>query len=225
MGLGKTVQVCSYLGAMAASRKLRSILIIVPATMLTHWLSELATWAPGLRRIMIHSSAGGEGGGGGGGTKKGKTRTVTRQLLNHLERWLTSCRADRVYEPIDERDLEESDPSSFCGTGYVVLTTYENIRRAADVWVNHQWSYVIMDEGQKIRNPDADVTLACKVSIYYVSVHIISRYYRQYHLYPPRVVTHSLSINTYTYLGCTKIQPVETSYTTPPSLKRYTNSK
>lgn len=51
---------------------------------------------------------------------------------------------------------------AFCGTGYAIVTTYESIRRSPDVWINHDWSYVVLDEGQKIRNPDADVTLACK---------------------------------------------------------------
>ena len=39
---GKTVQAAAFLGAAAASRKLKSVLIVAPATMLQHWLSELA---------------------------------------------------------------------------------------------------------------------------------------------------------------------------------------
>jgi len=50
----------------------------------------------------------------------------------------------------------------FITRGYVIVTTFEGIRRNADIWINHSWSYVLMDEGQKIKNPDADVTLACK---------------------------------------------------------------
>jgi len=38
-----------------------------------------------------------------------------------------------VYRDIDERGLEESDASSFCGTGYVLVKTYDNMRRATDV--------------------------------------------------------------------------------------------
>jgi len=67
-----------------------------------------------------------------------------------------------VNEAIDEKDLEESDEDIFCGTGYAIVTTYEGIRRHSEIWTQHKWSYVILDEGQKIRNPDADVTLACK---------------------------------------------------------------
>lgn len=152
MGLGKTVQICAYLGALVASRKLRTVLIVAPATMLQHWLKELAVWAPGLRRILIHQS----------GETDGLTRTMTPQLLRSLDKWLKEARTDRLYEAIDDEDRQAFAPHSFCGTGYAIITTYENVRRNVDLYTSHQWSYCILDEAQKIRNPDADVTLACK---------------------------------------------------------------
>eukprot|EP00934_Nitzschia_sp_Nitz4_P000647 Nitzschia sp. Nitz4//scaffold77_size91520//70206//74185//NITZ4_004902-RA/size91520-augustus-gene-0.67-mRNA-1//1//CDS//3329558027//647//frame0 len=157
MGLGKTVQICAYLGSMASSRKLKSVLIIVPATVLQHWLKELTTWSPGLRRILIHQSA--DTGDWGGGSSK---RTISVRLLRELDQWLKECRRHRLFEAIDEEDLKTRDPDSFCGTGYAVVTTFENVRRSPDIWTQHSWSYVVMDEAQKIRNPDADVTLVCK---------------------------------------------------------------
>jgi DNA excision repair protein ERCC-6 len=152
MGLGKTVQVASFLGLLGASRKLKSVLVIAPATMLQHWLNELAIWAPGLRRVLIHPS----------GEVDGLSRTVSANLLNNLATWLRQARKDRVNEAIDDEDWETAEPHSFCGTGYVVVTTYENIRRNPEIWTRHDWSYSVLDEAQKIRNPDADVTLACK---------------------------------------------------------------
>ncbi|KAL7557391.1 hypothetical protein ACA910_000019 [Epithemia clementina (nom. ined.)] len=152
MGLGKTVSVSAYLGSLASCRKLRSCLIVVPATMLNHWLSELATWAPGLRRVLIHSSA----------ELDQIPRVLTPKLLKSLETWLRNCRASRVNECIDEEDREKLPAHSFCGTGYAILTTYENFRRNASVYVGHNFSYIVLDEAQKIRNPDADITLACK---------------------------------------------------------------
>ena len=127
---------------MAASRKLRSVLVISPATMLSHWLSELSKWAPGFRRILVHKSA----------ERRGDTRSrsVNRRMLSNLDKWLGRARADRINEPIDEKDLLENGADSFCGTGYVVLTTFENVRRACDIWTGHQWSYVVMDEGQMV---------------------------------------------------------------------------
>ena len=42
------------------------------------------------------------------------------------------------------------------------MTTYESIRLLKDLLVLVQWDYIILDEGHKIRNPDAEITLACK---------------------------------------------------------------
>mmetsp|Transcript_4359 Transcript_4359/g.10213 ORF Transcript_4359/g.10213 Transcript_4359/m.10213 type:complete len:1276 (+) Transcript_4359:56-3883(+) len=154
MGLGKTVQISAFLGSMAASRKLKSVLIISPATMLQHWLKELSIWAPGIRRILIHQS--------GEGAYGGDKRNISDAVLRRTHQWLKDSRRTRLFEAIDEDDYESRDPSSFCGTAYAFLTTYENVRRNSHVWTNHRWSYVVMDEAQKIRNPDADITLVCK---------------------------------------------------------------
>ncbi|GFE54793.1 SNF2 domain-containing helicase domain-containing protein [Babesia ovis] len=42
------------------------------------------------------------------------------------------------------------------------ITSYETFRAHVETINAHYWSYVILDEGQKIRNPDAAVTLAVK---------------------------------------------------------------
>lgn len=44
----------------------------------------------------------------------------------------------------------------------VVVTTYANIRLYKDLLLRYQWDYVVLDEGHKIRNPDAEITLTCK---------------------------------------------------------------
>lgn len=147
---------------MASSRHLKGVLIISPATMLQHWLKELATWAPGLRRVLIHAS-----GDASGNAWDRPSRNVVDSagyILRNLRIWLKAARRDRVNERIDHVDEEfggETD-NQFCGTGYVVVTTYEHLRRNQDIYVNHPWSYVVLDEAQKIRNPNADITLACK---------------------------------------------------------------
>ena len=148
MGLGKTVQVSSFLGAMAASRKVRAVLIISPATMLRHWLSELAIWAPGLRRILLHSS-----GDTSGSSLDVAGRSIANQgpaILRNLRKWLKRARRDRVYERIDHCDGSDEDEEEghFCGTGYAIITTYEHVRRNQDMYVDHPWSYVVLDEAQ-----------------------------------------------------------------------------
>ncbi len=50
----------------------------------------------------------------------------------------------------------------------VVVTTYANIRIYNNLLLRYQWDYLVLDEGHKIRNPDADITLTCKQ----VSIHM-----------------------------------------------------
>lgn len=158
----------SFLGSMAASRKIKSILIISPATMLQHWLKEMAKWAPGIRRILIHQSGDGNGSSYlSSGFSSGRSNITTAQLAA-VEQWLKEARRMRLFEMIDEDDLENRKPSSFCGTAYAFVTTFENLRRNKDIWVGHRWSYIVMDEAQKIRNPGADITLVSKVCFCFV---------------------------------------------------------
>ena len=47
------------------------------------------------------------------------------------------------------------------GSG-ILLTTYEHMRLMRDKICAVRWGYAILDEGHKIRNPDADVTIVAK---------------------------------------------------------------
>ena len=42
------------------------------------------------------------------------------------------------------------------------MTSYEQMRIQKNVLLGVKWGYAILDEGHKIRNPDADVTLVAK---------------------------------------------------------------
>ncbi|EPY78168.1 excision repair cross-complementing rodent repair deficiency, complementation group 6 [Camelus ferus] len=44
----------------------------------------------------------------------------------------------------------------------ILITSYSYIRLMQDDISRHDWHYVILDEGHKIRNPNAAITLACK---------------------------------------------------------------
>ena len=44
----------------------------------------------------------------------------------------------------------------------ILITSYEQLRRQRAALVGVHWGYVVLDEGHKIRNPDAEVTLAAK---------------------------------------------------------------
>lgn len=44
----------------------------------------------------------------------------------------------------------------------LLLTTYDQLRLHRALLLPQRWGYVVLDEGHKIRNPDAEVTLVCK---------------------------------------------------------------
>jgi len=44
----------------------------------------------------------------------------------------------------------------------VMITSYQGVRLYRDSLLRYKWDYIILDEGHKIRNPDADITLTCK---------------------------------------------------------------
>lgn len=46
-----------------------------------------------------------------------------------------------------------------CG---VLITTFQGVVDYQDYLYEHTWHYIILDEGHKIRNPNAQVTIACK---------------------------------------------------------------
>jgi len=43
-----------------------------------------------------------------------------------------------------------------------LIRRFEGLRRDKDALLKVRWSYCVLDEGHKIRNPDADITLTCK---------------------------------------------------------------
>jgi DNA excision repair protein ERCC-6 len=46
--------------------------------------------------------------------------------------------------------------------GHVLVTTYNGLQTYAEDLLGIQWNYAVLDEGHKIRNPNADVTVTCK---------------------------------------------------------------
>ncbi|KAH0630950.1 hypothetical protein JD844_004358 [Phrynosoma platyrhinos] len=56
MGLGKTIQIIAFLSGMFDAEHIRSVLLIVPTTLISNWIKEFASWTPGLRVKVFHGS-------------------------------------------------------------------------------------------------------------------------------------------------------------------------
>ncbi|KAM3827450.1 uncharacterized protein M6D78_014531 [Vipera latastei] len=56
MGLGKTIQIIAFLSGMFDAELIRSVLLILPTTLLNNWEKEFAKWTPGLRVKVFHGT-------------------------------------------------------------------------------------------------------------------------------------------------------------------------
>uniref|UniRef100_A0A8C5S4K6 DNA excision repair protein ERCC-6-like n=1 Tax=Laticauda laticaudata TaxID=8630 RepID=A0A8C5S4K6_LATLA len=56
MGLGKTIQIIAFLSGMFDAELIRSVLLILPATLLNNWVKEFSKWTPGLRVKVFHGT-------------------------------------------------------------------------------------------------------------------------------------------------------------------------
>ncbi|KAG0239729.1 hypothetical protein BGW41_007529 [Actinomortierella wolfii] len=168
MGLGKTVQIISFLAGLLYSGKLDApIIIVCPATLMKQWVKEFHRWWPPMRVAILHSSGSGMKDGGDQSEedvdgedweestsspkrKKSKKRFGGgRNRRGHDVDQNERTIADKIIERISEK-------------GHVLVTTYAGLRIHARRLLRQEWSYIVLDEGHKIRNPDADITLTCK---------------------------------------------------------------
>ncbi|KAL7975767.1 hypothetical protein Chor_005218 [Crotalus horridus] len=57
MGLGKTIQIIAFLSGMFDAKLVRSVLLVMPVTLVNNWKQEFAKWAPGIRVKLFHGTS------------------------------------------------------------------------------------------------------------------------------------------------------------------------
>ncbi len=149
MGLGKTIQVIAFLAGLHYSHKLtKPVIVVAPATVMKQWVNEFHRWWPPLRVSILHSSGSG-------------MMDVSRE--SQMEHELESSRyhigggkmtkAQKAAKKIVNRVVEH---------GHVLVTTYSGLQSYAEHLIPVEWEYAVLDEGHKIRNPNAGITIYCK---------------------------------------------------------------
>ena len=153
MGLGKTIQVLSFLGALHFSGMYKPSIIVCPVTLLRQWKREAQKWYPSFKVDALHDSA---------------------QDLNNRKKRSKSCESDYESEGSLDSDSEEKLLSKTSkkwdslinrvvgSESGLLITTYEQLRILGDKLLDIEWGYAVLDEGHRIRNPNAEVTLVCK---------------------------------------------------------------
>lgn len=153
MGLGKTVQVLSFLGALHFSGMYKPSIIVCPVTLLRQWKREAKKWYSKFHVELLHDSAQDSA----SRKKRAKSDETDNESDssndNDYERTLPS-RNTRKWESLINRVLRSESG--------LLITTYEQLRILGDQLLDIEWGYAVLDEGHRIRNPNAEVTLVCK---------------------------------------------------------------
>lgn len=154
MGLGKTIQVIAFLGSLHYSFMYKPSIIVCPVTLLRQWKREVQKWYPRFHAEILHDSA---------------------QDVSGMKKQKKSSESDDdESEDFLDSDIEESLPSKSTrkwdslvnrvlrSDSGLLITTYEQLRLLGEKLLDIEWGYAILDEGHRIRNPNAEITLVCK---------------------------------------------------------------
>ncbi|GLI73013.1 DNA repair protein rhp26 [Penicillium ochrochloron] len=150
MGLGKTIQAISYLASLHHSNMYtKPAIVVCPATLMKQWVNEFHRWWPPFRVSILHSSGSGMM---NVGRESSRETALTSELMGSSHPRHLSA-GQKAAKRIIKRVMEE---------GHVLVTTYSGLQSYADALVDVEWGCAILDEGHKIRNPDAGITFSCK---------------------------------------------------------------
>ncbi|KAJ8121277.1 hypothetical protein ONZ43_g2227 [Nemania bipapillata] len=146
MGLGKTVQAISFIAALHYSKQLdKPVLVVAPATVLQQWVNEFHRWWPPLRVSMLHSSG------------SGMLNMSRENAIEDEDRGWDRRDGPPIVNKAAKRIIDR-----VAKQGHILVTTYASVQIYGNILATMDWGYVVLDEGHKIRNPNAAVTIACK---------------------------------------------------------------
>ena len=93
--------------------------------------------------------------------------TMLRQWLRELREWYPPFRVGILHESARQGEHGTYSRAEMIhriakSPSGVLITTYDHMRICKKELLSVRWGYVVLDEGHKIRNPDAEVTLTAK---------------------------------------------------------------
>ncbi|KAH9281166.1 DNA excision repair protein ERCC-6 [Echinococcus granulosus] len=144
MGLGKTVQIISFLAALYHSKlPIAGSSYDVAISRMKNPQSNRVF--DGLAPVLIVCPG-----------------TVLKQWLGEFRTWMPTARVVIVHSSGSGYNNLPRLISSLFATSGIALTTYGTLAQHSDVLVPLAWHYVILDEGHKIKNPQAEITNTVK---------------------------------------------------------------
>lgn len=152
MGLGKTIQVISFLASLHYSKMYKPSVVVCPVTLLRQWQREAQKWYPDFEVEILHDSA--------HFPSEQKTSKSSESDYDSESSIGSDNEKPRLAKPTKRwEDMIDRIARSESG---LLLTTYEQLRIMDRKLLYIEWGYSILDEGHRIRNPNAEVTLICK---------------------------------------------------------------
>ncbi|PIN05063.1 Transcription-coupled repair protein CSB/RAD26 (contains SNF2 family DNA-dependent ATPase domain) [Handroanthus impetiginosus] len=153
MGLGKTVQVLAFLGSLHFSGMYKPSIIVCPVTLLRQWKREARKWYPGFHVELLHDSAQDMP------SRKKRSRSNnsdcdSEDSMDSDYEEKTSSKNTKKWDSLINRVLRSQSG--------LLITTYEQLRLQGEKLLDIEWGYAVLDEGHRIRNPNAEITLVCK---------------------------------------------------------------
>ncbi|XP_023228465.1 DNA excision repair protein ERCC-6-like isoform X1 [Centruroides sculpturatus] len=155
MGLGKTIQVIVFLSGLQFSKiktigdqftGLGPVILVCPATVMYQWVKEFHIWCPLLRVAILHESG-------------SYSCSKVKHIIIIIKRFLIYIHNYKMFYNVF---LKKSLVEQINSCNGILITSYAGICIYQNLLLSYEWHYIILDEGHKIRNPDAQVTLACK---------------------------------------------------------------
>ncbi|GAA6107372.1 DNA excision repair protein ERCC-6 isoform X1 [Tachysurus ichikawai] len=88
--------------------------------------------------------------------------TVMHQWVKEFHTWWPPFRVAVLHETGSFNNKKEELIPEIVASHGILITSYSNVRIMQDYIQKYDWHYIILDEGHKIRNPNAGVTVASK---------------------------------------------------------------
>ncbi|KAM9365334.1 DNA excision repair protein ERCC-6 isoform 1-T2 [Pholidichthys leucotaenia] len=88
--------------------------------------------------------------------------TVMHQWVKEFHTWWPPFRVAVLHETGSFASNKEKLIPEIVSCHGILITSYSAVRNMQDSLQRYDWHYAILDEGHKIRNPNAGVTVACK---------------------------------------------------------------
>ncbi|XP_076339580.1 LOW QUALITY PROTEIN: DNA excision repair protein ERCC-6-like [Tachypleus tridentatus] len=88
--------------------------------------------------------------------------TVMHQWVKEFHKWWPPFRVAILHDSGSYRGTKESLVRNLNKSNGILITSYNGLAMHQTLLLKYEWHYIILDEGHRIRNPDAQATLACK---------------------------------------------------------------